>query len=113
MLSTSCGRCTVSFHTLESLGDLVLMYVGADQEIPKLQRQGAIIILGMLGLARREVVTERVEALLKIGLGPLGMVLRCRFKSNQTDDLPGRFGARQVYLHRAATVGWERQEGQR
>ncbi|WWC85617.1 uncharacterized protein L201_000481 [Kwoniella dendrophila CBS 6074] len=44
-----------------------------DQEIPKPQRQGAIIILGMLGLARREVVTERVEALLKIGLGPLGM----------------------------------------
>ena len=48
--------------------------VGADQEIPKPQRQGAIIILGMLGLAKREVVTERVEALLKIGLGPLGMV---------------------------------------
>ncbi|WVF66251.1 hypothetical protein IAT40_000991 [Kwoniella sp. CBS 6097] len=44
-----------------------------DQEIPKLQRQGAIIILGMLALAKREVVTERVEALLKIGLGPLGM----------------------------------------
>ncbi|WVQ81007.1 hypothetical protein IAT38_003114 [Cryptococcus sp. DSM 104549] len=44
-----------------------------DQEIPKLQRQGAIIILGMLALAKREVVTERVESLLKIGLGPLGM----------------------------------------
>ncbi|WVQ76449.1 hypothetical protein IAR50_006116 [Cryptococcus sp. DSM 104548] len=44
-----------------------------DQEIPKPQRQGAIIILGMLGLAKREVVTERVENLLKIGLGPLGM----------------------------------------
>ncbi len=28
----------------------------------------------MLGLAKREVVTERVDALLKIGLGPLGMV---------------------------------------
>ncbi|WRT63457.1 uncharacterized protein IL334_000362 [Kwoniella shivajii] len=44
-----------------------------EQEIPKAQRQGAIIILGMLALAKREVVTERVEALLKIGLGPLGM----------------------------------------
>ncbi|WVW81595.1 hypothetical protein I302_103590 [Kwoniella bestiolae CBS 10118] len=44
-----------------------------DQEIPKAQRQGSIIILGMLALARREVVTERVEALLKIGLGHLGM----------------------------------------
>ncbi|ORY31954.1 non-SMC mitotic condensation complex subunit 1-domain-containing protein [Naematelia encephala] len=44
-----------------------------DQEIPKPQRQGAIIILGMLALARREVVTERVESLLKIGLGHFGM----------------------------------------
>ncbi len=47
-----------------------------DQEIPKPQRQGAIIILGMLAIAKREVVTERVDALLKIGLGPLGMVSR-------------------------------------
>nr|ODN98900.1 condensin complex subunit 1 [Cryptococcus depauperatus CBS 7855] len=45
----------------------------AEQEIPKLQRQGAIIILGMLAVAKREVVTERVESLLKIGLGSLGM----------------------------------------
>ncbi|KAL7418983.1 condensin complex non-SMC subunit Cnd1 [Cryptotrichosporon argae] len=45
----------------------------ADQEIPRAQRQGAIIILGMLALAKKEVVTERVDALLKIGLGPLGM----------------------------------------
>jgi hypothetical protein len=28
----------------------------------------------MLGTAKREVVTERVENLLKIGLGPFGMV---------------------------------------
>lgn len=28
----------------------------------------------MLGLAKREIITERVESLLKIGLGPLGMV---------------------------------------
>lgn len=49
---------------------------GTDQALPKNQRQGAIIILGMLAVAKREVVTERVEALLKIGLGPLGMVSR-------------------------------------
>jgi condensin complex subunit 1 len=48
--------------------------IGTDQEIPKPQRQGAVIILGMLGAAKREVVTERVENLLKIGLGPFGMV---------------------------------------
>jgi condensin complex subunit 1 len=39
-----------------------------------LQRRGAIIILGMLAVAKREVVTERVDTLLKIGLGPLGKV---------------------------------------
>ena len=47
---------------------------GTEQEIPRPQRQGAIIILGMLALAKRDVVTERVELLLKIGLGPLGKV---------------------------------------
>lgn len=45
-----------------------------EQEIPKAQRQGAIIILGMLAVAKREIVADRVEALLKIGLGPHGMV---------------------------------------
>ena len=54
--------------------EVTLISVGTEQDIPKAQRQGAIIILGMLALARREVVTERVEALLKIGLGSLGMV---------------------------------------
>ncbi|TXT06039.1 hypothetical protein VHUM_03512 [Vanrija humicola] len=44
-----------------------------EQEIPKAQRQGAIIILGMLAVAKREIVADRVEALLKIGLGPHGM----------------------------------------
>ncbi|GFZ43762.1 hypothetical protein JCM24511_01482 [Saitozyma sp. JCM 24511] len=44
-----------------------------EQEIPKAQRQGAIIILGMLAIAKKEVVTERVDALLRIGLGPYGM----------------------------------------
>lgn len=48
--------------------------VGTDHAVPKPQRQGAIIILGMLAVARREVVTEQVENLLKIGLGPHGMV---------------------------------------
>jgi condensin complex subunit 1 len=47
---------------------------GTEQEIPKAQRQGAIIILGMLAIAKKEVVTERVDALLRIGLGPYGMV---------------------------------------
>ena len=50
-----------------------LLMTGTDQEIPKAQRQGAIIILGMLAVAKREVVTERVDSLLKVGLGSLGL----------------------------------------
>lgn len=51
-----------------------MMRAGTDHAVPKPQRQGAIIILGMLAVARREVVTEQVESLLRIGLGPHGMV---------------------------------------
>ncbi|KAL0080987.1 non-SMC mitotic condensation complex subunit 1-domain-containing protein [Phycomyces blakesleeanus] len=40
--------------------------------IPKAQRRGAIIILGMLAKAKTEIVTEKVDLLLRIGLGPLG-----------------------------------------
>jgi condensin complex subunit 1 len=45
-----------------------------DKQLPKPQRRGAIIILEMLALARRSVVTERVDMLLRVGLGPLGKV---------------------------------------
>lgn len=68
------GRICLALHLTSVVGSEVDECVGTEQEIPKLQRQGAIIILGMLALAKREVVTERVEMLLKIGLGPLGMV---------------------------------------
>ncbi|KAG6333782.1 hypothetical protein ID866_5308 [Astraeus odoratus] len=42
------------------------------KSLPPYQRRGAIIILGMLALAKRNIVEERVETLLKIGLGKLG-----------------------------------------
>ncbi|KAJ9105989.1 hypothetical protein QFC19_003324 [Naganishia cerealis] len=45
---------------------------GTERDIPRAQRRGAIIILGMLARAKREIMTERVETLLKTGLGPLG-----------------------------------------
>ena len=48
--------------------------LGSDKQLPKEQRRGAIIILGMLALAKRHVVTDRADVLLKIGLGPLGKV---------------------------------------
>lgn len=47
---------------------------GADRDIPKAQRRGAIVILGMIAVAKRQVVTERIDTLLNVGLGPLGKV---------------------------------------
>ncbi|CDZ96307.1 mitotic chromosome condensation-related protein [Phaffia rhodozyma] len=44
----------------------------ADQDIPRPQRRGAIIILGMLAIAKKEIIVDRVDVLLRIGLGPLG-----------------------------------------
>ncbi|KAI0941851.1 hypothetical protein AcV7_002423 [Taiwanofungus camphoratus] len=44
----------------------------SDRPLPKAQRRGAIIILGMLALARRSVVADRVDTLVKVGLGKLG-----------------------------------------
>ncbi|KAH7930002.1 hypothetical protein BV22DRAFT_1028970 [Leucogyrophana mollusca] len=42
------------------------------KQIPRSQRRGAIIILGMLALAKRSVVTDKVDTLLRVGLGPFG-----------------------------------------
>ncbi|KAH9963997.1 non-SMC mitotic condensation complex subunit 1-domain-containing protein [Lactifluus volemus] len=44
----------------------------SERPLPKQQRRGAMIIIGMLALARRSVVQDRVDVLLKIGLGPVG-----------------------------------------
>ncbi|KAH7913093.1 non-SMC mitotic condensation complex subunit 1-domain-containing protein [Hygrophoropsis aurantiaca] len=40
--------------------------------LPRSQRRGAIIILGMLALAKRSVVTDKVDTLLRVGLGSFG-----------------------------------------
>ncbi|KAK7433641.1 condensin complex non-SMC subunit Cnd1 [Stygiomarasmius scandens] len=44
----------------------------ADRLLPKTQRRGAIIILGMLASAKRSVLTDKVDTMLKVGLGALG-----------------------------------------
>ncbi|KAJ4490288.1 non-SMC mitotic condensation complex subunit 1-domain-containing protein [Lentinula aciculospora] len=43
-----------------------------DKLIPKYQRRGAIIILGMLALSKRSVLVDKVDVMLKVGLGALG-----------------------------------------
>ncbi|KAL5523043.1 CND1 [Sanghuangporus sanghuang] len=53
------------------IGKLWQVY-SSDKQLPRQQRRGAIIILGMLALARISVVTDRIDTLLKIGLGAFG-----------------------------------------
>ena len=74
MLLASFGKSTVSCS--RSLQSLVFVYavIGSERPLPRPQRRGAVIILGMLALAKRSVVSERVEVLVKIGLGNLGKV---------------------------------------
>ena len=56
--------------------------LGSERPLPKQQRRGAIIIIGMLALARRSVVQDRVDVLLKIGLGPMGKVSQSHLPPN-------------------------------
>ncbi len=56
---------------------------GSDRPLPRSQRRGAVIILGMLALAKRGVVADRVETLVRVGLGNLGKVRQMFFRSIQ------------------------------
>ncbi|KIK68647.1 hypothetical protein GYMLUDRAFT_54247 [Collybiopsis luxurians FD-317 M1] len=44
----------------------------AEKPIPNFQRRGAIIILGMLALADQSILADKVDIMLKVGLGALG-----------------------------------------
>ncbi|ORY02109.1 hypothetical protein K493DRAFT_387433 [Basidiobolus meristosporus CBS 931.73] len=56
----------------ELIAKLWGVYGVTRKEIPAAQRRGAIVILGMLGKARKEIISERIDLLLKIGLGEYG-----------------------------------------
>ena len=71
-LSVHCGKLTVRTALIRLVD--TDSGSGADREIPRYQRRGAIIVLGMFALAKREIVTERTDTLLRIGLGPHGKV---------------------------------------
>jgi len=51
-----------------------LAYSNPARELPKQQRRGAVIILGMLAVASPKIVETRREDLIKIGLGARGKV---------------------------------------
>lgn len=53
-------------------------------EIPKAHRRGAIIVLSMLAKAKMDIVQEKTDLLLRVGLGSFGRVgiknLKKKFK---------------------------------
>ncbi|KAG0193993.1 Condensin complex subunit [Apophysomyces sp. BC1034] len=69
LLSTLMAEDRISGDVIDKLWDV---YGYSRASISKAQRRGAIIILGMLGKAKIEIISEKVDLLLRIGLGPLG-----------------------------------------
>ena len=87
MISLTFGATPAELTSLEQLlntmvkADLVSELVIAKlwqvysvqrQEISKNQRRGAIIVLGMLATADKDIVVREMGSLLRIGLGSLG-----------------------------------------
>jgi len=48
--------------------------IGSDMNLPKPQRRGTILILGMLALSKKDVLMDKVDVMLKVGLGHRGQV---------------------------------------
>jgi hypothetical protein len=92
-------------------------YVGAHKALPRSQRRGAIIILGMLALSKRTIISEKVDTLLKIGLGPFGKVSARIHTSiplrSSTHLKTGRPHSCTVHLPCLAAPERECEEGQR
>ncbi|KAI0816821.1 non-SMC mitotic condensation complex subunit 1-domain-containing protein [Trametes gibbosa] len=59
-------------HINEDVVAKLWQVYSSSRPLPRAQRRGAAIILGMLALAKRSVVADRVETLVKVGLGDLG-----------------------------------------
>lgn len=87
MISLTFGATPAELTSLEQLlcnmmnanhiSDIVIaklwqVYGIQKREISKSQRRGSIIVLGMLALAKPEIVLGEIETMLRIGLGSLG-----------------------------------------
>ncbi|KAG0090671.1 Condensin complex subunit [Podila epicladia] len=62
------SEITISDEVIEKLWQVY----SHQKEIPNPQRRGAIIILGMLAKAKPDIVAQKIEVILKIGLGKHG-----------------------------------------
>ncbi|KAF7729652.1 Condensin complex subunit [Apophysomyces ossiformis] len=69
LLSTLMAEDRISGEVIDKLWEV---YGFSRGKISKAQRRGAIIILGMLGKAKTDIIVEKVDLLLRIGLGSLG-----------------------------------------
>jgi len=54
------------------LNTLWIYYGTTKADIPMAERRGAIMLLGMLGRSNADIVRDKLDMLLKVGLGPLG-----------------------------------------
>lgn len=68
LLSIMQGEGLVPPAVVDTLWDVF----STPKTIARPQRRGAIVVIGMLAIADRDIVAERVEVLLRIGLGQLG-----------------------------------------
>lgn len=86
---------------------------GSERPLPRIQRRGAVIILGMLALAKRSVVADRVDVLVKIGLGKLGQVSTTSMHRSNVSNRPlGRPYTCPVHMCGYPTSQWKREENQ-
>ena len=69
---SKCGVGSVGATRLMTIS----AYSNPARELPKQQRRGAVIILGMLAVANPKIVETRHEDLIKIGPGARGKVSR-------------------------------------
>jgi condensin complex subunit 1 len=68
LISTMCGEGMIHDTVIDKLWSVY----SSPKPIPRGQRRGAIIVLSMLAIAKKEIVAEHIDTLLGIGLGSLG-----------------------------------------
>ncbi|KWU41778.1 hypothetical protein RHOSPDRAFT_22371, partial [Rhodotorula sp. JG-1b] len=68
LLAVMMAKGVVSDEVINKLWQVY----STSKEIPRFQRRGAIIVLGMFAQTKPEVVADHVETLLRIGLGHFG-----------------------------------------
>jgi condensin complex subunit 1 len=69
VLSTLMSENNIAADVIERLWTI---YGKTNNTTPKQVRKGAIIILGMLAKSKTRIVSDKLEVMLKIGLGPWG-----------------------------------------